>query len=212
MKGIRRTGAVNSHNSKRSPSSTIDNAGFSYRSEENAFFEWCLIDRALHCDMDDRSVRILKAIAALGTGSPDEIAAHTGIPKSTVHYRITKLEEDGILTNDLFDVDLEELGLEITVITEVIAEYDERYHKQVGEKLADIEGVNQVYFTMGDTDFVVIAHLADREMVHRLISDYERIDEIVRTSSQFVVETVKNESNPLNDFGLETLIETTTTD
>lgn len=160
--------------------------------------------------MDERNIRILQAIADLGTGSPDEISEHTDIPKSTVHYRLTKLKEDGIVTNDLFDVDLEKLGLEITVISEVIAEYEEQYHEEVGEKLADIEGVNQVYFTMGDTDFVVIAHLSDREMVQRLISDYERIDEVVRTSSQFVVETVKDEPHPLNDFELETLVETTT--
>ncbi|ELY45307.1 Lrp/AsnC family transcriptional regulator [Natronorubrum bangense] len=159
--------------------------------------------------MDERSIRILQAIATLKTGSPDEIAAHTDIPKSTVHYRITKLKEEGIVLDDLFDVDLEKLDLEITVITEVIAEYGEQYHTQVGEKLAEIEGVNQVYFTMGETDFVVIAHLADREMVHRLISDYESINEVVRTSSQFVVETVKNEPHPLNDFELETLVETT---
>ncbi|NUB93902.1 Lrp/AsnC family transcriptional regulator [Haloterrigena sp. SYSU A558-1] len=157
--------------------------------------------------MDERNVRILQAVAELGTGSPDEIAEYTDIPKSTVHYRLSKLKEDGVVTNDLLDVDLEQLGLDITVVTEVTAEYDEQYHEEVGEKLADIEGVNQVYFTMGDTDFIVISHLSDRKMVHRLISDYESIDEVVRTSSQFVVETVKNESYPLNDFEFDTLIE-----
>ncbi|WP_408957796.1 Lrp/AsnC family transcriptional regulator [Natrinema sp. 74] len=158
--------------------------------------------------MDERNIRILQAVAELGTGSPDEISEHTDIPKSTVHYRLTKLKEDGVVINDLFDVDLEKLGLELTVISEVIAEYDNKYHEEVGEKLTNIEGVNQVYFTMGDTDFIVIAHLSDREMVHRLISDYEEIDEVVRTSSQFVVETVKDEPHPLNDFELETLLET----
>ncbi|AGB31015.1 AsnC family transcriptional regulator [Natrinema pellirubrum DSM 15624] len=159
--------------------------------------------------MDERNVRILQAVAELGTGSPDEISEYTDIPKSTVHYRLTKLKEDGVVTNDLLDVNLEALGLEITVVTEVIAEYDEQYHEDVGEQLAAIEGANQVYFTMGDTDFIVIAHLADREMVNRLISDYEAIDEVVRTSSQFVVETVKDEPHPLNDFELETLVEST---
>lgn len=159
--------------------------------------------------MDERNIRILQAVAELGTGSPDEISEHTEIPKSTVHYRLTKLKEDGVVTNDLLDVDLEELGLEITVITEVTAEYDEQYHEEVGEKLGAIEGVNQVYFTMGDTDFIVIAHLSDREMVHRLISDYEAIDEVARTSSRFVIETIKDEPHPLNDFELETLLEST---
>ena len=157
--------------------------------------------------MDERDLRILQAAAELGTGSPEAIAAHTEIPKSTVHYRITQLKERGVVTNDLLDVDPEKLGLEITVVTEVIADYQQDYHETVGEELAAIEGVNQVYFTMGDTDFVVIAHLTDREMVHELVTAYEAIDEVVRTSSQFVIGTVKQQSNPVNDFELETLLE-----
>ncbi|WP_160134272.1 Lrp/AsnC family transcriptional regulator [Halococcus salsus] len=157
--------------------------------------------------MDERDLRILQAAAELGTGSPEAIAAHTEIPKSTVHYRITQLKERGVVTNDLLDVDPEKLGLEITVVTEVIADYQQDYHETVGEELAAIEGVNQVYFTMGDTDFVVIAHLTDREMVHELVAEYEAIDEVVRTSSQFVIGTVKQQSNPVNDFELETLLE-----
>ncbi len=51
----------------------------------------------------------------------------------------------GVITNDLYDIDIEELGLEITVITEVMAEYDTQYHKRVSKKLTAIEGVNQVY-------------------------------------------------------------------
>ncbi|MWV38401.1 Lrp/AsnC family transcriptional regulator [Natrialba sp. INN-245] len=157
--------------------------------------------------MDERSVRILHAISELETDNLDEIATYTDIPKSTVHYRIDQLKEQGVITNDLYDIDIEELGLEITVITEVMAEYDTQYHKRVSKKLTAIEGVNQVYFTMGDTDLIVIAHLSDRQMVHGLIQDYEEIDEVVRTSSKFVIETVKDESYPLNDFELETLIE-----
>ncbi|TYT60406.1 Lrp/AsnC family transcriptional regulator [Natrialba swarupiae] len=157
--------------------------------------------------MDERSVRILHAISELETDNLDEIATYTDIPKSTVHYRIDQLKEQGVITNDLYDIDIEELGLEITVITEVMAEYDTQYHKRVSKKLTAIEGVNQVYFTMGDTDLIVIAHLSDRQMVHGLIQDYEGIDEVVRTSSKFVIETVKDESYPLNDFELETLIE-----
>jgi len=157
--------------------------------------------------MDKRDIRILQAIAEIGSRSPDLIAKHTDIPKSTVHYRINNFEQQGIIADDLFDVDLKRLGIEITIITEVLAEYKEEYHKKVGKQLAEIEGVNKVYFTMGETDFVVIANLANRDMVSGLISEYERIDEVARTSSQFVVEGIKNEPYPLNDFDFETLLD-----
>ncbi|WP_435335853.1 Lrp/AsnC family transcriptional regulator [Haloarchaeobius sp. TZWWS8] len=157
--------------------------------------------------MDEKDIRILKAIAAEGINSPDKIHEVTDIPKSTVHYRLEQLREVGIIENDLLDVNLEKAGLKITLISEVRAEYDKGYHKMVGEKIADIEGVNQVYFTMGDTDFVVISHLTDRSMVETLIANFEGVEEIQRTSSKFVITTIKDESRPFNDFEYETLVE-----
>jgi DNA-binding Lrp family transcriptional regulator len=157
--------------------------------------------------IDKKSLRILSAIARHKTGSPDKITEITGIPKSTVHYRIQQLKEDGIITNDLFDIDTEKIGLSITLFSEVRAEFEEGYHEAVGEKLGEIEGVNQVYFTLGDTDFIVISHLQSRQEVERLVEEFEAIDEIERTSSKFVITTVKNESIPIADYETETLLE-----
>ncbi|WP_458189083.1 Lrp/AsnC family transcriptional regulator [Haladaptatus sp. NG-WS-4] len=162
--------------------------------------------------MDRRDVEILKAISDLGEPSPKTITAETGIPKSTVHYRVEKLREQGVIEDDLYNIDLEAIGLNLTVISEVMARYDEGYQETVGEKLSNIEGVNQVYFTMGDTDFIVIAHVAEREMVEALIREYERIDEVERTSSRFVISTIKNEFAPLRDYELETLVDIGTDD
>lgn len=156
-------------------------------------------------ELDARDIEILKAIIDLADPSPKRVEEVTGIPKSTVHYRINRLREEGVIKNQLFDIDLECLGLRITIISEVFAQYEEGYHDTVGQKLSAIEGVNQVYFTMGETDFIVIAHLADREMVERLIENYENIDEIERTSSKFVISTIKVEPNPVRDYTTETL-------
>jgi DNA-binding Lrp family transcriptional regulator len=155
--------------------------------------------------MDNKDIEILRAIGKLGTGSPEKIEEETGIPKSTVHYRLGSLRDEGIVKNDLFDIDLEKVGLDITIISEVQAEYGEEYHDEVGEKLRQIEGVNQIYFTMGETDFIVISNLVNRDMVEGLIEEFEEIDEVVRTNSQFVIKAIKNEDRPLNDFELDTL-------
>lgn len=164
------------------------------------------LDSVQNVPMDEKDIRILTTIARDGTASPDKIEEATGIPKSTVHYRLNQLREAGVIKNDLYDIDLEKVGLSITLISEIWAEFEEGYHETVGEKLAAVDGVNQVYFTMGDTDFVAIAHVANRGMVEELVEDYEAIGEIERTSSKFVITTVKDEHNPLNDFDTETLV------
>lgn len=157
--------------------------------------------------MDAQDVEILKTIAEVGEPSPKVVEEETGIPKSTVHYRLENLREAGIIEDGLFNLDLEEIGLNLTVISEVIAEYEEGYHEEVGRKLSEIEGVNQVYFTMGDTDFIVIAHLSNREMVEKLVVAYERIAEVQRTSTNFTISTLKNERIPFRNFELDTLKE-----
>ncbi|MGM0591618.1 MAG: Lrp/AsnC family transcriptional regulator [Halobacteriota archaeon] len=156
--------------------------------------------------MDEKDVRILYTALEEKTTSPDRIAAATGIPKSTVHYRLASLREQDIIKNDLFDVDADKLGLSMRVISEVRATYSEDYHEEVGSQLAAIEGVNQVYFTMGDTDFVVVATIRSQDMLESLVSAYESIDAVERTSSKFVISTVKESEHPILDFDLETLL------
>jgi DNA-binding Lrp family transcriptional regulator len=157
--------------------------------------------------MDERDLQILTAIAELETGNTGAIHEETGIPESTIYYRLNNLRNEGIIENDLYDVDWSKLGLNMTVIAEVHATYEEEYHTRVGEKLSNVEGVSQVYFTMGETDFLVIAHLADREMVEDLIGDFEAIEEVSRTQSTFVVTTIKDEPRLLKNYDMETLLE-----
>lgn len=156
--------------------------------------------------MDERDVRLLKAIADLETGSPERLHEETDIPVSTIHYRLNKLKESGVITNDLYDVDLDELGLPVTVVVEVFADYDGP-HEEFGDRLLEVEGVTEAFFTMGETDFMVVAHLPNSDAVERLISDFEAIDGVDRTNSTFVISTLRDANNALQSYSLDTLVE-----
>ena len=155
--------------------------------------------------MDERDVRLLKAISDLGTGSPDRLHEETGIPVSTIHYRLNNLRESGVIENDLYDLDLDAVGLGVTVIVEVLADYD-RY-EDISEKLLAVEGVTQLYFTMGETDFVVVARLPDSDDVERLVRDFESIPEVERTNSTFVIASLRDSARPLQSYGLDSLVD-----
>jgi DNA-binding Lrp family transcriptional regulator len=155
--------------------------------------------------MDERDVRLLKAISDLGTGSPERLHEETDIPVSTIHYRLNNLREAGILENDLYDVDLEAVGLDVTVLVQLSTDYHGSHH-DFEEKILDVEGVSQAYFTMGETDFVVVAHLPDRESVERLLTDLETIDEVRGTNSTFVVSTLRHSTRAFENYELETLL------
>lgn len=158
-------------------------------------------------NITEKDLEILEAIGEIKTSNTKEIHERTGIPKSTVHYRIQKMKEEGIFKNDLLEVDLEKLGLSVTVISEVQAEYSEEYHETIGDELSNIDGVNQVYFTMGDTDFVVISHLQNREQVEALVSNFERINGVQRTSSKFAIKPIKPPEFPIASYDSDSLKE-----
>lgn len=158
-------------------------------------------------EIDEKDVDILASVGKRKTVNLQIISEETDIPESTVNYRLRKLQEQGVLRNDLFEVDLEKFGLPVTVISEVNGRFEKGYHSEVGEKLADIEGVNQVYFTMGETDFLVVSHLHDRAMVQQLVESFERVEGVERTSSKFVIESIKRSSFHLRNFDGDTLTE-----
>jgi DNA-binding Lrp family transcriptional regulator len=156
--------------------------------------------------MDERDVTILNAIADLGTGSPEKLSEETGVPVSTIHYRLNNLREEGVIKNDRYDLDLEKAGLDVTVVVEVLADYSDSY-EAFGDKLLGVEGVTQAHFAMGETDFIVVAQLPDSDAVERLISDFESIEGVERTNSTFVISTLRDADNPLESYSLETLID-----
>lgn len=155
--------------------------------------------------MDQRDFDILTAISRLETNNVNKISDETGIPSSTIHFRIKELRKQGIIKNDLFEIDLEKMGLNIRIITEVMTGYDENYQQTVGEKLSAIDGVSQVYFTMGSTDFITIATLPTQDDVNRLINDYASISEVTKTNSHFVIQVIKDNNSSLENYDLEKL-------
>jgi len=156
--------------------------------------------------MDERDVRLLKAIADLGTGSPEKLHEETDIPVSTIHYRLNNLKDAGVIENDLYDFDHEALGLGVTIIVEVLADYEGPYD-EFADRLLAVEGVTEAFFTMGETDFVVIARLSSSDTVERLISEFEEIDGVERTNSTFTIATLRDEPRAPATYDLETLIE-----
>ncbi|MFC5970583.1 Lrp/AsnC family transcriptional regulator [Halomarina salina] len=155
--------------------------------------------------MDERDVRLLRAITDLGTGSPEALHEETDIPVSTIHYRLNNLRDEGVITNDLYDIDLDAVGLDVTVVVEILADLDDR--PAVEDEILAIEGVTHLFSTMGETDFIAIARLPDADQVGRLIDDFEHVDEVERTNSTFVIDSIREDSRALGSYEVETLLD-----
>lgn len=156
--------------------------------------------------MDEKDIQILKSLEELETTSTEAVSDETGIPLSTIHYRLNNLRDAGVIKNERLELNLDEFGLDVTILVEVFTK-DDQSHSESGQVIANIEGVTKVFFTMGGTDFIALARLPDSDSVERLISDFEALDEVARTDSTFVIERELDSQYPLQQYSEETLIE-----
>lgn len=143
--------------------------------------------------IDELDLKILKILQEDCRISLEQIAKKLGVPKSTIYYRIKRLEEERIIDGYYAKINFAKLGKDYITITFVKARYAPGYHEKIGEKLSKISGVWGVYFIFGENDFVLLARSKDREDYLRKLEQIMNMPEIERTNTQIVAKVIKED-------------------
>lgn len=123
----------------------------------------------------------------------EKFAKKIGIPKSTVHYRIKKLESEGIIEGYYAKLNANLLGKDYTTITFVRGKFGPKYHQKIGSLLAEIPGVTGVYFILGEQDFVFLCMSNNRQDFMEKLEHIYELEEIERTNTLVVMKTIKED-------------------
>ena len=143
--------------------------------------------------LDNRDIEILRLLQRNSRMPLDEIARALNMPKSTIHYRIKRLEKMGIIEAYYAKLNVESLGKDYITATFVRAKYGPGYHEIVGRKLASIPGIWAVYFILGDIDFIVLSRANDRDDFMRILNQMMSIKGIERTSTHVIIKVIKED-------------------
>ncbi len=143
-------------------------------------------------ELDGTDVELLRRIERDFDVSLDALAEELPLSRSAVHYRLSKLKEQGVIEGVTADLDPLAFGLDMVAITDVSVTHEEGYSEEIGAELAAISGIEQVYYTMGDVDFVVIVRVEDRGRMNDVIDRIVAIEGVKETSSRFVMDEVKS--------------------
>lgn len=154
-------------------------------------------------DLDEKDLELLAYVEADFDVSLNKIAEKLDLSKSAIHYRINKLKEEGVIEGVTADVDPLALGLNMSMITEVMVMHEPGYAEDIGTQLCDIDGVEQVYYTMGDVDFVLVSRVQNRHQMNTLIDEVVSIDGVNETSSSFVMQELKTDGNVVANISTE---------
>jgi len=145
-------------------------------------------------ELDELDLKILNILQENCRRSLDEISKELNIPKSTIYYRIKKLESIGVIEGYYAKVNPKILGHDYFTITLVKAKYGPGYHKKIGEIISKIPGVWAVYYVLGEYDFVVVARAKNREeFVSQILEKFINHEEIERTNTIVIVDIIKED-------------------
>jgi len=141
--------------------------------------------------MDEIDRRILNMLMEDGRISYRDIARELGIAVGTVHNRIKKLEESGILKGFLPIVDYEKAGYGLTAIIGIQAR---------GSRIVEIEKliardphVTCVYDVTGNYDIIIIAKFRDRRDMNTFVKSLLGIEGVEKTTTHVAMEIVKED-------------------
>lgn len=143
-------------------------------------------------NLDETDLAILERVEDDFDVSLETLAEELDLSKSAIHYRLNKLKDNNVIRGITADVDPLAFGLEMVAITDVSVTHEQGYSEDIGEALAGLEGVDQVYYTLGDIDFVVISRVQTREQLNELIDRIVAIGGVNETSSKFVMREFEN--------------------
>ncbi|MBE0518561.1 MAG: Lrp/AsnC family transcriptional regulator [Thermoplasmata archaeon] len=122
-----------------------------------------------------------------------KIGEKTGLSSSTVHYRVNRLVEEGVITGFKACVNPLKVGKEILAISLITGRYGPDYVKKIGEKISKIPGVWAVYFLLGNIDFAILLRASSREELKDIIDSIIRIDEVERSNTYLILDRIKED-------------------
>ena len=144
--------------------------------------------------IDETDRGILEYLQKNARLSNKQIAKYLGLPKSTVQYRVKRLEAEGIIKGYHAIIDSALIGKDYPTLIFIKTKQAMRTYQKVGKMLSNISGISRVYFMAGTYDFVVFCRSSDRKDFMKKVEKIYNIEEVQRTNTIVIFETIKDET------------------
>ena len=123
---------------------------------------------------DEKDYAILDELKAHGEWTVRKIAKKTGLAPTTVHARIRKLRQAGVIKRFTIDIDHKKLGMGIGAIILVSADLRQLKQRQktqydLANEIKKLHGIQRVDIVTGISDLVARARVRDMEELDRLL-------------------------------------------
>jgi len=151
------------------------------------------VSRGRSVKLDEIDLKILRYVQENPKMRIRDISSKLGVPKSTVYYRIRKLEELNVIKGYNAILDSEKLGFEYIVVILVKGKYGPGYHEEIGRFLSKNPYVQAVYYVLGEQDFVVVGKFPSKGKYMEFLESLINSSFIERTCTMVVARVIKED-------------------
>ncbi len=143
--------------------------------------------------MDDIDKKIIDVLKDNARWSTQKIAKKTGIPITTVHYRIKKLEGEGIIKKYTVGLDYKKMGVPICAFVLIVVDYNDMKEKnltqhQLAQKLLLKPQVEAASMVAGRFDIIVKLRVANVDELNQFVTvDMRNMQGVERTETMLVL-------------------------
>lgn len=159
----------------------------------------------IQVNLDDIDFQILRRLDKDGDIDVDELSEDLDVSESTIYYRMEKYRDKNILQREIAQLDPQKLGLGLTAITEINADYSGPGYEKVAERITDLSGVQRVFFMLGEMSFYVLSRVRDQEHLQKLMEEIIQTEGVENSTTNIVLRTFKDEDRLLINYDEEDL-------
>lgn len=151
-------------------------------------------------DLDEVDFQILRKLDENGGINVEELSDELDISTSTIYYRMETYYDKGILNGEIVQFDPQKLGLGLTAITEIDANYDGPGYEEIADNLSEYSGVQRVFFMLGEMSFYVLSRVQGHEHLQKLMEEIIQTEGVNDSTTSVVLRTFKDEDRLLVNY------------
>jgi len=138
--------------------------------------------------LDNVDFKILSVLSEDAQMAYTEVAKRVNVSGGTVHLRMKKMADMGVVKGTTLSLDYSKIGWDLTAFISVYL-HDTSQYDTVKEALSKIPEVVKVHYTLGRFNMFLKVHAADAKHLKEIMHDkIETIPEILRTESVISLE------------------------
>lgn len=138
--------------------------------------------------LDDIDRHLLRLLAQDARRPYSDLAGEVGLSAPSVHARVRKLEQRGVIRRYTIETDPEALGRPVAALVSV--QQQPGYHwERLEAAFRDLDAVEAAYSVTGEETYVLLVRVASPGELEELLRAVNSVEGVARTRTSIVLST-----------------------